>query len=94
MAFSIVPLAAPLPAGQRVRTKLELTGEFNFFERLTEKFSQAHRFRITDKLSVEEITSAFGGHSNPKILVLFLSILIRFGERKCLHEIYHAKETL
>jgi hypothetical protein len=41
--------------------------------KLTEKFSQAQRFSIIDKLSVEEITSAFGAHLNPKILVVFLS---------------------
>ena len=35
--------------------------------------SQAQRFSIIDKLSVKEITSAFGAHLNPKVLVVFLS---------------------
>jgi hypothetical protein len=58
---AIVPLAAHLP------------GQAEGLESMTEKFSHAQRFSIIDKLSVEEITSAFGVLLNPKILVVFLS---------------------
>jgi hypothetical protein len=55
------------------RLAAHLPGQTDGLESLTEKFSQAQRFTIIDKLSVEEITSAFGAHLNPKILFVFLS---------------------
>jgi len=45
---------------QEVRTKSKLTDESNCPDNLTEKFSQAQRFTINEKLSIEEIASAIG----------------------------------